>query len=491
MKKHVFKLIFSIVLSASLAGPAFSGYFEQGSGYYTRRNYEKAKEMFLKAVEVSEDGNAYYFLGEIEKNEKNFDKAIEYYQLAINSKITRKYQNLAYWNIIILIEQKGNYIEMVKVCKELYDKLGDSGAKSKVESLINKYLWTENQEAKDEYKRGLELKNSKDPKEAEEAFKNAIKMESSFLAPKFEMGILQLKKGDTRDAIYYLSEISDKIPFYGEVHLLLGDIYFQKDSFRDAIPHFEMALEFGFLDNNSRYIIHIKNATAYYNTRDYKKAKENLDEAVKLNQKSLEPLFLLSAINIKEENYDEALKSLEKAQKIDPDNPEILFQIGSIHFKMNNPKFALYFDKLFESAASSGNEVPQKYFKAFSLLAKYQYEKSNYAKVEKIFENLPEKYSDQELNLIYARSEYFLENFDKSLKIFEKIYLSSDDDKYMLCIIYAKTGMNAKAKSILYNLWDRGGFLEKARKEPALALSVKEIEDEKNKPIEIKNQPNQ
>ncbi|RPI97806.1 MAG: hypothetical protein EHM32_00760, partial [Spirochaetales bacterium] len=71
MKKNLLYASFLLFIM-SLAVDVHAGYFEQGSRYYVYRNYARAREMFLKAVEASNDGNAYYFLGEIEKNEKNF-----------------------------------------------------------------------------------------------------------------------------------------------------------------------------------------------------------------------------------------------------------------------------------------------------------------------------------------------------------------------------------------------------------------------------------
>ncbi len=460
---------------------ATAGYFEDGSRYYIYKNYDKARELFLKAGELNNDGNAYYFLGEIEKNAANYNGALDYYRIAITKKITRKYLNLAYWNIIILLEQKGDYDGMVQTCRELYDRLGDSGAKTKVESLINKMLWTENQQAKDEYQKGIEYKKKEAYDDAMTAFRSALQTDSSFLAPKFEIGIIELKNGNTGSATRYLGEVAEKIPYYGEVHLLLGDIYFQKGYYRDAIFHFQKSRELGFLDSGTRYLTFMKSATSYYNTGDYAQAKENLNEALAINKKSLETLLLLSAISIKQEKYDDALKSLESARKIEPDNPEILFQIGSIHYRMNNPRYAEYFDNLFDTTVSSETrEAPPKYLKAFSLLAKYHYEKGQYQRTEKILTAFEGSSSTYETTLLLAKTYYRLGNDNKSIETFEKISLSSDDDRYILCQLYARNGMREKAKAILASLINNETCAKKAKNDPDLKNILNEIESEKN-----------
>ncbi len=483
MKRSLLLLLTTLIYLASTN--AYAGYYEQGSRYYTYKNYNKAREMFLKAVEASDDGNAYYFLGEIEKNEGNYDKAIEYYKASTGKRINGKYLNLAYWNIIILTEQRGDYPGMVRICRELYNRTGDQGAKTKVESLINKSLWTDNKDAQDEYQKGIEFKKNGQTAESESAFRKALQIDSTFLAPQFELGLMYFKKGNTSEALSYLREVAQKIPFYGEVHLLLGDIYIQKGWHRDAIPHYEEALDFGFLDSGTKYLINMKLATSYYNIRDYAKTREMVALAARTNPKALEPLLLLSSISIKEENYSEALKTLEKAQKLDPENPEILFLIGSMYYKMNNAKFAGYFSRLYEITDTRDSDVPQKYYKAFALLMKYYFEHDDFSRAGAIFESIPEKSRDYDIILAYARAQLRLGNPEKGLKPMENLYLKSDEDRYLLCQLYAHTGKSDRAKQTLLGISNRAAYMEKARRDPALKTIAGEIEEEQRKSVEI------
>ncbi len=476
MKKRLLYIVISLAILLA-AADAHAGYYEQGSRYYVYRNYARAREMFLKAVEVSNDGNAYYFLGEIEKNEKNFDKAVEYYQLAVKGRINKKYYNLAYWNVIVLTEQTGNYAGMVKFCRELYERTGDHGAKTKVESVINKFLWTDNEDAKQSYNRGIELKKNENYDEADSAFREAISRDSSFLAPRFELGLSELRRGRSGEALRHFGQVADRIPFYGEVHLLMGDIYFQRESYRDAAFHFERAMETSFLDKNARYLVFIKSATAHYNTRNFEKAREYLTSALKLNPASREALLMLSAINIGEENYREALVSLEKAHALDPDDTEVIFQTGSIHYRMGDPRHVREFDRLFDLCEGE-TDLPQKYNRAFEILARHHFQAKNYARAEKILRALPDGSRTHEQNLMRARASYHLGDYEEAVRRFERLSPGGDDDRYILCLSYARTGHTERARGILAGLVSNETYRSRARRDPLLSGLLAQIEEE-------------
>ncbi len=476
----VFVLIAAMV--PSLHASALAGYFESGTAYYVHRNYAKAREMFLKAVEEKKsDGNAYYFLGEIEKNERNYDKAAEYYRAATRGRISQKYHKLAYWNIIVLLEQKGDYPEMIKVCKELYNRLGDHSARGKVETLINKLLWTENEEAQGEYKKGIKLKDDGSIAEAEGAFRRALQIDYAFMAPRFELGMIQFKKKNYGEALSLFGEVAAKIPFYGEVYLLMGDIQLQRGFYHEAAQCFERAGEYGFLDGATRRLVLEKTAAAYYNARDYARARESAQAALKGNLGSLDALLFLSALDIREEKFESALELLERARKIDPDNPEILFQMGSAHYRKKSPSYVGYFDRLFDRAASSGEEVPEKYIKAFALLAHHHFENANYERAGRIVSAIPENRRDAGTSALYARALYRQGEYEAALAQFERRFPSSDDDRYLLCILYARTGKHERAKSTLKGLAGRGSYMDRARRDPHLKAIANELDEERNR----------
>lgn len=391
MKRSSFFTIIILVSSFLFINTVLhGGYYEEGCKYFSSKKYDKAREMFEKSIEISDDGNSYYFMGEMEKNEGNFDKAEEYYRTAVTKRMTGKYKKLAYWNLIVFQEQKGKYNEMVTACRELWDAMKDEAAKKKVEVLINKFLWSDNDEAKQFYVSGAEYKKKNSYDKAREAFNSAMKLDSAFLAPKFEIGLMLFNENNTSQALSYFKDIIEKIPFYGEVHLLMGEIYFNSQSYGNSITHLGKAREYGFLDSKIKYSLLIKMGTSYYESGDLDKAMEEYLSAAELNKKDSEPLLMLSAIYIKKNNFEQAAGVLLKAKDLNPNNPEILFQIGSIYYKINDQKYAAYFSQLFNKFYSSKEQLPQKYLKAFSLLFKNHYENKKYEDAVKIFEAMPE-----------------------------------------------------------------------------------------------------
>jgi tetratricopeptide (TPR) repeat protein len=456
----------------------FAGYYEKGRNYYSHKKYDRAKEMFLKAVEASDDGNAYYFLGEIEKLQGNYREAEEYYLKAVSKKaITRQYLINSYWNSIVLAEQREDYQGVIKICRDMQARTGNPGARQKIESLINKQLWTDNKEAIEKYSQGIELKKSGKTAEAVKRFRDALSEAPSFLAPKFEIGMIAYASGDLDTTMNYLSEIAVKIPYYAEVHIILAEINFGRHKYRDAIDHFDKALEYGFTDGPAEYRARIKRGTCYYKINNFQEAEKDIEQALQFNSKSIEALLLLSAVKIKMEKYPEALKTLQKANSSHPNNPEILYQIGSIYYKGNDPAFASYFEKLFNLISGKKNH-PQKYRKGFVKLAQYFYESKKYARAIAIVGGLDEKSQSYETRLLAARAHYQLKEYDEAIDFFEKISLDNED-KYILCRAYALRGRRGKAKAMLSDLMYSETYATKARQDPALSGIAREIENEK------------
>ncbi|MFC1668922.1 tetratricopeptide repeat protein [Spirochaetota bacterium] len=476
--KKVLIIVISILFLFTLNSGLMAGYYNRGRTYFTFKKYDKAKEMFLRAVEKSEHGDSYYFLGEIEKLQGNFKEAEEFFNKAVDSKyMTKKYRKNAFWNLIVLADQKGNYNEVVKTCKKMWNKLRDYSAKQKIESLINKFLWTENKAAIKKYKQGLKLKERKKYDKALELFKEAANLDAFFLAPKFELGMHAYRNNEIDTASSYLSEIASKIPFYAEVHLIMGEINFNKGYYRNTIEYLTNSLEYGFISRKTEYMIKVKRGTSYYKEGDYDKAEEDILDAISLRGKSFKLLILISAINIKQKQYESALKHLKMANRIKGNHTSVLYQIGSIYYKKNDSRFVRYFDNLFNITK---NKDPGKYIKAFRILMNEHYKRGNYRKALSIISQLPENYRGTDVQLLEAKIYYKLNRIKKSIELFEKLYLN-DDDKLILSMAYSRSGRKDRAKEILINLIYYDKYKKLASKNRYLKRIVREIEKEKKK----------
>ena len=489
MNRIIIPLLFLILLATSVFA---QGYHSQGKNAYVFRNYEKARELFLRDIEATDRGDSYYFLGEIEKIEANYDKATEYFKLAVERKMTRKFMINAYWNLIIFAENRHDFASMVIFCKELWAKTGDSSAKDKINSLINRLLWTNNEEAIAKYNRGMELLKNRKDAEAETLFREAISIDRNFLAPRFEMGMKAYRNNNDSDALYYLNEIASRIPFYHEIQLITGDIHFKNRNYRTAAVNFTNAIDYGFISKEELNRTLIKRGTCYFHLSDIDKAEEDMRTAVaNINIRSnLEPVLVLSAIYIKKNDFDNALKTLARAESVSRDNAFILFQTGSIHYKNNDWKYVSYFDRLFDISDKNNTDIMSSYMRAFTILMNAHYEKKNYSRSLLIAQAINAYKKDYQALAISARSHYYLGNNDSAIDLFESLSLNNDD-KLLLSSAYAKRGEREKAASLLRTLMYDSSLREKALKDRHLKPIAESIESQrtavKTDPVPEKN----
>lgn len=474
MKKKALITMAALVLLAGVSGPLLAGYYEQGRNHYIHKNYDRAKELFLKAAEGG-SGDAYYFLGEIERMRENYKDAEEFYKSAIAARNTsRQYLINSYWNALLMAEQRNDYESVVIISRSMWTRTRDAGARQKIESLINKLLWSNNNDAIGRYNEGIELKKSKKAAEAEKKFEEALGIDPSFLAPKFEIGMAAYRSGDTDRAARYLEDIASRIPFYAEVRLILGEIQFAKHNYRGAIDHFNKVVDFGLLDGPTEYRVWMKRGTSFYNLGENQNAEKDIEKAMKQNPKATEPLLLMSAIKIKLEQHDDALAALNKANAINPNNPEIQYQMGSVYYKKGDERYVSCFDRLY-TLAGGKKEYPAKYKKVFVILAKRHHENKNHGRAIEILQSLDEKSQTFETRLLAAKSFYHKKEYDNAIDQFEKLSLGNDD-KFMLCKAYAQSGRKEKAKALLAELAQAGDYLARARRDPVLSGIARELD---------------
>ncbi|MCX7679446.1 MAG: tetratricopeptide repeat protein [Spirochaetes bacterium] len=468
----------TIILLFSTIIPVGAGYYENGVRSFNLKEYDEAKINFEKAIEITpKNGNAYFFLGEIERLAGNFEKAIEYYRLAVENQAQKKYYKMAYWNLTLITEQLGNYTEFIKLCKTFWRKAGDKAMKSKAETIINKSIWSDNTDAVEKYNKGMTIKQ-KDINEAIKYFRDSISLDANFLAPKFEIGLWHYREGRTMDALPYFHEIVTRVPFYGDVHLLLGNIYFYEEKHTAAITHLSHAIDFSLVGENIEYELYVKRGTSYFKLGELESAKKDMIAASKLKPTEIEPLLLLSAINIKLERYDDALKTLTSIEKKRPQDASVLFQIGSIYFRKNDDRYAIYFDRLYSILSSREEKAPEGYRRAMEILAQYHYEKTNFIRAKEVMNFISRENWDNTMRLIAARTAYGLKDYESAIVEYEKIPIGSEDAAF-LAAAYLKTGKKEQAFQTVLKYLNDEKFLSLAKNHRGLKSLIDEIEKER------------
>ena len=469
--------------------PLVASYYQSGMRLFMHKRYDEAKVQLEKAVEADPShGNAYYFLGEVERTLGDLDRATVCYQKAVDGTISRKFLKMAYWNLIVLTEKRGNYNELVKSLKIFWRKTGDGGAKNKVEKLINKSIWSDNVEAVEKYNLGMRQKR-KSTEEADRNFREALALDSRFLAPRFEIGLIHYGKGELPGAVNNFREIVSRVPFYGDVHFLLGNIYYNQGEYGNAIEHLSRAIDFSLVGKETEYYMYLKRGGSYFKRADYQKAEQDISLANRLKPGDMDPLLLLAAIHIKQENFDEALSSLAVIEKSRPSDPNVLLQLGSIHYRKNDRRYVEYFERLFNVLSSEKKFVPSGYNRAMELLAEAHFEKLHLEQARRVIDFIPEDRWDTALRLTAARTAYGLKDYESAVKHYEKIHLRSEDSAY-LAAAYTKTGKTGMAKSLVERYYYDNGFMNHARKHGDLKRIIGDIEkSRKDKESAVKVHP--
>jgi tetratricopeptide (TPR) repeat protein len=282
--------------------------------------------------------------------------------------------------------------------------------------------------------------------------------------------------GKESEALHQLSYIGDKIPFYAEVHMILGELNFKKSNYSAAINNYTSMINYGFIDKNSEYKAILKRGACYYYLNRYDEAENDIESSLSYIKNDIEPLMMLSAICIKKKDFDEALKLLNRAEILSPGNPMILFQTGSIYYHKNDSHYISYFDRLFDITKKNDAELT-KYTKAFKLLLSNHFDKKNYTRSLEIAESINRVQKDNDVIIIGAKSSYNLKQYSKSIELFEQVQLNNNI-RPMLASAYAQTGNKNKAMEVLKSLLNDEFAKKEAMQDPLLKDYIKEIERE-------------
>jgi len=251
--------------------------------------------------------------------------------------------------------------------------------------------------------------------------------------------------GNENEALSQLNYIGDRIPFYAEVHLILGGINFKNKNYSAAAQNFSSVINFGFIDKSTEYHTLLKRGTCFYHMNNYDEAEKDITSSLDFIKNDSEPLIMLSAIYIKKKNFDGALKILSRAESISGNDPVVLFQTGSIYYYKDDNRYVSYFDRLYDINKASDAGIKQ-YLKAFKLLLNNHFENHNYSRSLEISESLNKVQKDTDVIIIAAKSSYHLKQYGRAIELFQQISLNNSS-KVMLASAYSRTENKSKKEN--------------------------------------------
>jgi tetratricopeptide (TPR) repeat protein len=271
-----------------------------------------------------------------------FKKAAE---LDSNSVVKRYNLGLAYY-------KEGSYDAAVETLKQALDtNMEDKASHEKVDfntcEMIGIIYYN--------------FKNNDD--EAIKYFERAIMLNPEDGENYYYAGISYLRKENTDKAIEYLTKSIEKgyqkkADDPSEPYFRLGQAYYKKNVYSDALKWFEKAVEIKPDKLEARELLGL----IYHKRENVDKAIENFKVVVKANPENFNVQYLLGLNYFKKKEYDKMIIAYKKAITINQDFADAHFNLGMAYYYRNMYKEAI--DEL-ETAKKLNSSDPS----TFSLLA--------------------------------------------------------------------------------------------------------------------------
>lgn len=187
-------------------------------------------------------------------------------------------------------------------------------------------------------------------------------------------------------------------------------------------------------------------AKYYSYVKDYKKAKENLDKALTIDNQYADAHFVKGMVLYETQQYKEAIKAFQDAVQFNPEDSEAYMMLGLIHQERNDSIAIQYY----KSAAQLKGKDPQPYYN----MAYFYQENKQYAKAIDIYNYIlrviDKKYSDAYFNQGYIYMVY-LKNYDRAILYYDSVLMLQPNRVEAICnkaYCFEQIGDKISAKSL-------------------------------------------
>jgi len=342
-------------------------FYSKGQKFYYNASYDKAIELFNKAVNVdSRYSLAYAGLGKAYANQywklKNYantynpellDKSYEYTKKALkySPNLDEAHLSLAkyYQNV-----DKKKVPDKWKKCEEITKKVIELNPNNGEAYFLMSRIYGYNDAKEEEYIKKALSKNSflvdgynnlgiiytsqKKYDLAEEQFKKAIEIDPEYKTAYMNVGVVYDRQGKLQKALDMYKIVVEKYPNYplGLVNVGIG--YRRLNKYDEALPYFKKAVkikpDYPFGWGEVAYI--------YLKKKDYKKAIKYYKESLKYDPKYKFSLANLGYSYEKLGKYNTAIMYLKRAVRYHPKYAWPMGELGYIYrYKLKNNKLAL------------------------------------------------------------------------------------------------------------------------------------------------------
>jgi len=274
-----------------------------------------------------------------------------------------------------------------------------------------------------------------------------------------------LKGGTKKDAYFYLGEVyflqekydSAKINYskgieadkeYPLNYAGLAKINIVEKKTSEANKNQEQAIELGDESNAQVFVVL---ADGYTKVKNYDKAIELLNEAVKVNPKYVPAYNSLGNIYLARGNGTDAIKNFQKAIDIEGTNPEARTRKAKVYILINN------FDEAI-SLLNTAIENHPDYAPAYYELAELNYSLKNYSKSADYYSKyMASSESTLDKRRRYASILYLNKEYQKSIDILKDVIKAEPDNPVavrMLAYSYLRLDDIENSKSYFQKLFE-------------------------------------
>jgi Tfp pilus assembly protein PilF len=207
-------------------------------------------------------------------------------------------------------EQKADQEELEEmkaaVQQEIFDAEGEY-SKREIDQQIAKF-----------FKKADSLLARGDEREAEKIFIRILAIDAEHLGANTRLALMYLERGEYKKSETLHKTLTELKPRDPAIHTNLGLALFYQNKYEEAILHFKAAVQL----NPSRAGRYSNLGKVYVANGDTESARDCFHEAVRLDLRNVEYLFLLAEAEKELKNFGEAKEIYEHILKLEPFNEE-------------------------------------------------------------------------------------------------------------------------------------------------------------------------
>jgi|TARA_B110000037_G_scaffold165277_1_gene186944 tetratricopeptide (TPR) repeat protein/thiol-disulfide isomerase/thioredoxin len=172
--------------------------------------------------------------------------------------------------------------------------------------------------------------------EAESLFEKALSIDPNHATALINLAMIDQSRGQKDRALARLRKVVTKNPDYAEAHLNLGSLLASMKKFDEAISHLSKAIE----HNPKRAIAHLNLASIYMEKQEWEKAAKRYRIVQQLSPEMPYSYLGLAALQARQELHPEAVISLRKAISLGGGNAKSYTQLARSLLALGDKKAA-------------------------------------------------------------------------------------------------------------------------------------------------------